>query len=233
MHQHDEGQHHDGPSGELEQLVARVPLFAGLDPHQIAEIAQRVRPRMVPRGEQLYGAGELNPFLRIIHSGSVKVYRLTESGHEQVIRVLGPGEFLGERALISPSVSDHFAVTLGESEVCSLHHDDIRDYLLRYPSVAYRMLETLSERLGDTESQVSSITGEDAERRIAGYLLQLAAELGRDRFRLPSTKKDVASYLGVTPETLSRRLARFEAAGWLAQHGGLIELLDAEALRAL
>ncbi len=229
-HGHDEGgaEAHD----ELESLVARVPIFAGLNPEQISEIASRVRPRIVPRNEQLYGAGELNPYLRIIHTGSVKVYRITESGHEQVIRVLGPGDFLGEKALISPSASDHFALTLEESEICSLDHQDIREYLLRYPSVAFTMLETLSARLDSTEDQVSSMVGEDAGSRVAAYLVGLSDENQRSSIELPITKKDVASYLGVTPETLSRKLALFEDNGWIRLQGHRrIDLLDIEALR--
>ncbi|MEO7350132.1 MAG: Crp/Fnr family transcriptional regulator [Terrimesophilobacter sp.] len=229
-HEHDESGAE--AHGELASLVARVPIFAGLNPEQISEIASRVRPRIVPRHEQLYGAGELNPYLRIIHTGSVKVYRITESGHEQVIRVLGPGDFLGEKALISPSASDHFAVTLTKSEICSLDHQDIRDYLLRYPSVAFTMLETLSARLDSTEDQVSSMVGEDAGSRVAAYLVGLSDEIQRSSIELPITKKDVASYLGVTPETLSRKLALFEDNGWIHQHGHRsIDFLDIEALR--
>jgi len=215
----------------LEHLVSLVPIFSKLDADEVNEVAKRVRPRVHPRGEQLYGAGDDNPYLMIIHSGWVKVSRLTESGHEQVIRVLGVGDFLGEATFIGSGVADHFAVTLEESEICSLHRDDMRDYLSRSPSVAYKMLETLSNRLESTENQLSSVTGEEAGHRVASYLLRLARESGTNQVTLPISKKDVASYLGMKAETFSRRLAALEEVGTVRLSGNRgIGILDPEAL---
>lgn len=214
--------------------MGRVPIFAGLAPEELQEIAGRVRLRRHVRNEQLYGAGENNPFLMIIHSGQVKIFRITESGHEQLIRVLGEGDFLGDMSFISGAPKDHFATTLETAEICALHHDDLRDYLLRYPSVTYKMLETLSSRLESTERQLSALAGEDADHRLAAYLLELADEHPTAKFPLPIAKKDVASFLGLTPETLSRKLTQFEDAGMIRQHPRrTIELVDVPALHRL
>jgi CRP/FNR family transcriptional regulator len=228
------GAGHPEGEGALEQLVARVPLFSKLDQEELHEVAGRVRPTSFRRNHQFYGAGENNSKLLIIHSGRVKVYRITESGREQVLRVLGPGDFFGESTFIGGTPSDHFAAAVEDSRICVLHHDDIRDYLLRYPTVAYKMLETLSTRLGRTEQQLSSLAGEDAEHRIAEYLLELAEQAPDAPITLPVPKKDVASYLGLTPETLSRKLAQFEDAGWIRLHQSRrIDVLDPAALRLL
>jgi CRP/FNR family transcriptional regulator len=214
-----------------DHCVALVPIFAKLAPDERHEIAQRARQKKYGRNEQLYGAGEKNPYLMIVHRGRVKIYRLAESGHEQLIRVLGPGDFIGEMSFISASETDHFAATLEDSQICSLHHEDIRGFLLRYPTIAFKMLETVTGRLEQTERLVSSLTGEDAERRIASFLLELAARDDRDTVELPVSKKDLASYLGTTPETVSRRLTAFEERGWIRQGAkGRIEILDREAI---
>ena len=229
-------QHHGHPEGEraLEQLVARVPLFAQLSESELSEVARRVVPHSHPRNTQLYGAGEHNASLMIIHSGLVKIYRITAAGHEQVIRILGPGDFLGESTFVDRSAADHFAVTLEKSDICSLQHDDLHSYLLSFPSVAVKMLETLSRRLAVTENQLSSMAGDDADHRVAAYLLALSASSQSDRFRLPITKKDVASLLGLTPETLSRKLAHFEDSGWITLHPArVVELRDRPALSLL
>lgn len=229
-----ENQGHPEGEGALEKLVARVPLFAALNREELSAVAARVRPRSHPRNEQLYGAGEKNSRLMIIHSGSVKIYRITESGHEQVIRILESGDFLGESTFVSGADSDHFAMTLERSDICALHHDDLDAYLLQFPSVAVKMLETLSMRLADTEHQLSMLAGEDAEHRLAGYLLALRDASGTAAVRLPTTKKDVASFLGLTPETLSRKFAQFEDSGWISLGSGRnLVVLDAQALRRL
>lgn len=218
----------------LEVLVGRVPIFSQLDDVELKDISGRVKLRHHRRNEQLYGAGESNPHLMIIHSGHVKVYRISESGHEQLIRVLGEGDFLGDTSFISGAPADHFASTLDAADICTLHHDDLRDYLLRFPTVTYKMLETLSNRLEKTERQVSIFAGEGAEHRVAGYLLELAGKQGTATVVLPLAKKDVASFLGLTPETLSRKFAQFESVGWIRmQPRRTVELLDIPALQQL
>lgn len=214
-----------------DQCVALVPIFAQLNPSERHEIAQHAHQKAYGRNEQLYGAGEENPSLMIVHRGRVKIYRVAESGHEQLIRVLVAGDFIGETSFIRAAESDHFAVALEDAQICSLHRDDVRGFLLRYPTIAYKMLETMSGRLERTERMVSSLTGEDVEHRLASYLLELSDMSGSNFLELPISKKDVASYLGTTPETVSRRLALFEDNGWISQSGkGKIEILDLAAL---
>lgn len=229
-------QHPNHPRGEnaLAQLVARVPLFAQLSESELGEVARRVTHRSHPRNIQLYGAGEHNASLMIIHSGLVKIYRITAAGHEQVIRILGPGEFLGESTFVDRSAADHFAVTLEPADICALHHDDLQSYLLSFPGVAMKMFETLTRRLAETEHQLSSVAGDDAEHRVAAYLLQVAPAAGTGMFRLPISKKDIASLLGLTPETFSRKLAYFEESGWILLHPGRdLEIRDRTALSLL
>lgn len=225
---------HDDGGDPRDQCVALVPIFSHLDPAEIHEVATTARQKVFGRNEQLYGAGDQNQYLLIIHRGRVKIHRSVESGHEQLIRVLKPGDFIGETAFIGGSPMDHYATTLEESEICVLHRDDVRRHLLNYPMITYKMLEAVSNRLERTEHMVNSLTGEDVEHRIAAYLVELADDAGTTSIRLPISKKDLASYLGTTPETLSRKLAHFEDAGWIRQDGQRrIDLVDYNSLELI
>lgn len=212
--------------------VSLVPLFADLGPEDRRRVAQVARTRAYARGEQVHRPGS-GSGLDVVHRGRVKVHRTSESGAEQLVRVLGPGEFFGETALLTGRDADSWAVALEPTEVCHVPSKGIATLLREHPEVALRMLGVLARRLDNAEQQLSSVTGESVARRIVDHLLGLAAESGSDTFRLPTTKRDLASYLGTTPETLSRRLRSLEDAGLLRLGPrGLVELRDREGLRA-
>lgn len=211
--------------------VSKVPLFADLSAADRRWIAEVAVTRHYDRGEQVHRPGERSG-LRIVHRGRVKMHRANESGNEQLLRVLFPGDFLGETTLLTGRPVDSWAVALDASEVCVVGGREIRRLLHERPEVALRMLSTLAARLDDAEQQLASITGASVGRRLAGHLLELAEETGSPAVRLPSTKKDLASYLGTTPETLSRRLGAMQDAGVLRLGPrGLVEIRDPQRLR--
>lgn len=215
------------------QCVRRVPLFAGLPEDIQRQVADTAVTRSYRPGEHVYAPGHALG-LFIVHCGQVKVYRLTESGSQQLIRLMSPGDFLGETALLAGTTSDHFAEAVRPSEVCILAREPVNRLLSERAEVALRMLRAVSERLGTAEQKLSSLTGHSVGQRLAQQLLHLAGEAESLSFRLPTTKKDLASYLGTTAETLSRRLATLQDSGVIRLGAGrTIEILDPDELQKL
>ena len=110
----------------------------------------------------------------------------------------------------------------------------MRRLLVERPTVAVRMLRTVSERLAAAEDRLSAVTGHSVGERLAQKLLDLGDRAGSARFRLPTSKRELASYLGTTPETLSRRLGSLQRAGVvrLGPHRE-VEILDRSRLQRL
>ncbi|RST74414.1 Crp/Fnr family transcriptional regulator [Siminovitchia acidinfaciens] len=214
--------------------VSLVPIFNHLRTEEMQEIVKATRSSKYVRGEEIYGAGDTSAHLYIVHRGRVRIFCLSESGKEQLIRILEPGDFMGELALFSGSPFNHYAVAMENTELCVMRRSDLEAFLKKYPAISLKIMEEFSRRLERTEKLISSLTSQDSEKRIAAYLVELAKDQESTPITLPMPKKDIASYLGTTPETVSRKLADFQEKGWIEQIGQRkMKILDMDALETL
>ena len=168
----------------------------------------------------------------IVRKGRVKIYRLSESGKEQILRLLNPGDFTGELALFNEAVHDAYASALLDTEICMIKRNDLQALLLKYPIISMKILSEFSNRLALSETQTTRFATERVEMRIALFLVEsLDLKSGLNEINLPMSKKDLASYLGTTPETISRKLFEFEDAGLIKQLSNKrLEILDVDGL---
>lgn len=214
--------------------VARVPLFQSLSRPEQEAVAALARPLAVGPGERVYAAGDDVSQLMVVHTGLLKIGRISSEGQEQIVRVLEAGEFVGEGAFLRGGRPDHFVTALEAGRMCVFRHQDIGALITRHPSIGLRMLQSVSDRLEQTEQRLAAATSVQVAARLARYLLDLPAQEygeGTATVRLPLAKKDIASLLDTTPESLSRQLRRLESAGTIDQQGTReVRLLDVEAL---
>lgn len=216
--------------------VARVPLFHGLTRAEQEQVAELARPTRVRRDEQVYSAGSDVSQLMVVHQGSVKISRISADGHEQIVRIVGPGDFVGETAFLTGEHPDHFATAMAAGSMCVFRHEDIQQLVARYPSIGFRMLQTVGGRLAETEARLASLISGDVSSRLADYLMTLPARREPDGLvvRLPLAKKDIASLLDTTPESLSRQLRRLSDSGVISSgQGRRVVITDVDALMTL
>lgn len=211
--------------------ISKVPIFNHLPIDELAVIANKANMRTYERGQFIHSAGDVSDKLFIVHKGKVKVYWLSDGGKEHLVRILKPGDFIGELALFSPRNHDAYAETMQKSEICAISQSDVRDLLREYPDVGLHLLTEMSNRLTISEKQTAVIATESTNARLAQYLAFHSEKEGSDNFDLPMSRKYIASFLGTTPETVSRRLGEFEEAGWIKQKGQRnITILNLDAL---
>lgn len=226
----------DATRGGDDLCVATVPLFRHLAREDQLDVARVARPTRLTPGELVYSAGSTAAQLMVVHTGSLKISRVDADGREQILRVLGPGDFFGESALITGARPDHFATALDEGSMCVFRHADLDRLVRAHPSIGLAMLHEVSRRLADTERRLVAVISGDVSSRLADYLLSLPARPGEHgvTVRLPLAKKDVASLLGTTPESLSRQLRRLGDSGVIqADATRTIRILDVDALLRL
>ncbi|NLJ98854.1 MAG: Crp/Fnr family transcriptional regulator [Tissierellia bacterium] len=209
-----------------------VPIFNTLDYHEMTEIAKIITSREYEKGEMIYMAGDKEEKLFVIHKGKVKITRLSDSGKEQVIRLLGPGDFMGELSLFANSTMTDNAEVLEKTSLCIIDGDKLKGLMVKYPTIALKVLEELSARLEKAESLIEHLGIHDVETRIVKMILDMADD--KREVVLKMSKRDLASHIGMSQETLSRKLSYFQELGLikLVGHRRII-ILDEDSLRAI
>lgn len=221
-----------------DNCVRRVRIFSGLTAQQQDLVATMARPQLLTRGEFVHGAGERTGRMFVVHTGQIKVSRTLPSGRNQLLRVVQPGDTLGEHAFLTGNATLEEAETLEETRLCVFFHEDLTSLIQSYPDIARRMLQTLGDRLAQTEHQLT-FNSQSVDVRIADYLLQQplirneVSETGVLQVQLPLSKKDIASLLGTTPESLSRALSRLRSKGMLTVDDDIVSLLRPHELENL
>jgi CRP-like cAMP-binding protein len=201
---------------EDQNCIELVPIFSNLTKDEMFEIALITSEKSMDKGEMIYSAGSKHDSLYVIHKGRVKVTRINEAGKEQVIRVLGSGEFMGELSLFTNELTKDNAIALEKTIMCKIDSQDIKGIMARFPSIAVKILEELSKRLQSAENLVEDISLLSVEKRIAKSILEGA---DGDILDLKMTKGDWASYLGMSQESLSRKLSIFQELGIIKLEG--------------
>lgn len=222
----------------VECRLQHICLARGWDPDSVKTMDRNVRRgRPVPRNDHLYRQGDRVQALYIIRSGSVKSYVSTLDGLEQVVRFHLPGEILGLDALGEDRHTSS-AQALETSSICRISYDAIHDLFERYPVLRMRILRLASNEVSYGHARSVLLTQRAAEERMAAFLLQMSDHYAQrgfsaSEFNLPMSRQDIASYLALAVETVSRLFTGFQNSGLLHVERRNIRLTSLEQLRAL
>jgi CRP/FNR family transcriptional regulator len=217
-------------------LLARLPLFAALDPSSLRTIAASSRVRHLAADEPVVREGEpVRAFFAVI-AGGVRIYRLTPDGREQVLQRVRPGHTFAEAAVLSMKRYPANAVATEEgTEVVEVGAETFLRLFEGDRAVAKAMVASLSTWLLRLVGRVEELTVLSAGTRLARYLLDLpsTATPEGDAITLPFAKRELAAHLGITPETLSRLLRKWQDRDVLRSEGATLVVLDSAVLMAL
>ena len=193
-----------------------------------------VTPRILHRGDHLFRTAE--PFQNIytVRSGAIKTYVILQSGEEQVIGFHTPGDIVALDAIYSGRYVCN-AMVLDTSCVCPLPYEQLCRLSARSPEIQSRLIHKMSRRIVDHEGLLLVLGQKTAEQRMAAFLLhhsrkQRQLGLSEVDINLPMSRADIASYLALAVETVSRVLTRLQEAGLLIVERSRVRIVDLENL---
>lgn len=215
--------------GDLE-IIGRIAVFQGLKRETIEQIVVPAITITLPPHEVVCRQGELATAFFIILEGCIKVYRLTLSGAEAVIRIANKGDSFAEAAAFTGSQFLASAESVGGARVVRIPVDHVVRCIQQNPTIALAMLASASCHIHQLLQEIEQLKSLSGVQRVAEFLISLSAvHQGPSDIALPYGKELIARQLGLRPESLSRAFAKLKSIGVMV-HDSNIKIDDIERL---
>lgn len=206
-----------------------IRLFAGLPPSAKRELLARARHTAHASGDIIVHEGDPIESIIVVRTGRIKTYRSTSDGEQHVLDVLHDGQALWHGLFLDKRTYGYSVSCLTPVRLCLIHRADVEQMLANHPDVAMDLIRMVCTELDHAEERIMMLSIRDPRRRLAEYLL------ARDRSctgpEIHLKLDDIASSVGLRPETVSRNIARFDREGLVRRMGrGRLLVLDREGL---
>jgi CRP/FNR family transcriptional regulator len=215
----------------LRQLC--LPAGIGIDDvERLDRLVQR--RRSVARGAHLFRSGAPLGNLYVAREGSFKTFVTSEDGQQQVIGFHLPGELVGLDAL-GEGRHRCDAVALDAARVCEVPLAELESIATKVPGLQRQLLRVMGRSMGRDQDHLEMMSRRQASDRVLLFLHSLSERyiaLGRDgaAFALPMTREEIANYLGLVIETVSRSFTKLQDEGVIAVRGRQVRLLAADRI---
>lgn len=197
------------------------------------DIIERKRP--LHKHDKLIKSGQEFHSLYAVRSGSFKSYISDKDGTEQITGFHFPGDIIGFDAL-KDRVHRSYSQALETAMVCEFPYDTLDNVSERYPALRKQIMRFMSAEIKHDHDLMMLLSKRSAEERLLHFIDDLSRRFDErgysaKQFNLSMTRNEIGNYLGLTVETISRLLTRFQKEGLIAVDGKLISIIDQEMIK--
>ncbi len=209
--------------------VRELGLCAVLEANELIETAAIARISVIAPQQPVFFEHDDADVLFNVTKGTVKLFKLLPDGRRQITGFLGRGDFLG---LAVNDVYSYSAEAVDEVHLCGFPRKKLEALLKRYPKLEHRLFEIASDELAAAQEQMLLLGRKTARERLASFLVNLLRAQERrnepgEQIFLPMSRADIADYLGLTTETVSRTFSQFKRDQFIRlREGARVEIAD-------
>lgn len=213
-------------------------LFQGLSDAQLDLLAQGAVHRRLPARCEIFRKGDESQEAYAILAGRLKAASSSPEGKEVTLSIMGPGELVGEVAMLCGGTRTLTVETLEPSELLVLQRRDLMPLLESHPAAGLAMMGALAERLGQLTELFEDTALRGVPARLARQLLALADVHGepRDggvRIDLKLSQSELGRLVGASRESVNKQIKVWERDGLVAVDDGHVAIRDRDALEEI
>lgn len=218
--------------------LSELCLPRGLSADELAKLDSHIeRPKKLDPNTQIYKPGDNFFGFYAVRSGGVKTYLTKKTGEQQILGFHLPGEIFGLDG-IERSKHRCYATTLDNTSYCALPFDKMDQMCETLPDLRHQVFRILGQEMNNDHAHLLLLGQQTAHERLATFLLSISTRFKQrgfsaNNFILPMSRHDIACYLGIAVETVSRLFKSFQDNGTISINRKQVEILNLAALNEM
>lgn len=208
--------------------------FSSLNDEDITRVCDAREEIAYSKSEVIHAEGDNIQDFKYLKNGLMKLYRVTDSGEEQIITITRPYEFVSNVSVFHEERYRYSLSALEDSVVCCIPIELIRELIVSNGNFALNLLTALSRTSENIISLGLEIRKRNLAGRIAYVLLYFSGEIYRSRiFDLPVSRKEIADLISMSSANVIRTFSEFRRDGIIKSNGRTIEIADMSKLEVI
>jgi CRP-like cAMP-binding protein len=213
----------------VKQALRSVHFLREVEESVLDELVAHCTEKVHFKNETIFREGDPPVGLIVVREGAVKIFKVGDSGREQILEIEGPGRSVAELPLLDGQPYPASCATVADSVILTVRVREFHRILDKYPALGRTIIASLSQRLRRMVALVQELSLKDVRGRLADLLLQMAGK--GDSLEMALSHQELAARIGTVREIVTRTLGRMAQEGVIRVEGHTIHILDRERLR--
>jgi len=223
--------HHEGRCENC--IVRNLNSLKTLNKKELNRISDSKVTKKIKKGDALFQEGERLNGVFCVRNGVSKLSQMSENGKDQIVKIAGKGEILGQRSVITEEKTSLSAVALNDMQVCFIPKNELVDNISNNIEFTKAVLLQIANDLKFENDVIVNMAQKNVKQCITETLDYLEENFGKDNdgyIAMKLTREDIANVIDTAKEACIRTLAAFKKEGWISTDGKRIKIKDNKAL---
>jgi len=216
--------------------VRQFSSIKALTKDELLRMAECKTSYTIKKGEPIFEEGESTNGVYCIKDGVCKMTKLSANGKDQIVKLVKPGELLGQRSMISEEPANLSAIALEDMEVCFVPKSEIMQFFNENNQFSMYLMKTICGDLKEADDHMVSMAQKSVKERLAETLIYLEDNFGKNEdgsLRIQLSREELAGMIGTATESCIRLLSELNKSELICLDGKKISILDKAKLKRI
>jgi CRP/FNR family transcriptional regulator, polysaccharide utilization system transcription regulator len=217
-------------------IVRQFSSLKALNKEELLRMAECKTSYTIKKGDPIFGEGEVTNGIYCVKEGVCKLSKLSDNGKDQIVKLVKPGELLGQRSMISDEPANLSAVALEDMEVCFIPKSEVMQFFTKNNQFSMNVMKTICEDLKGADDHMVNMAQKTVRQRLAETLIYLEETFGKNEdgsLHIQLSREELAGMIGTATESCIRLLSELNKSDYIELTGKKITLLDKNKLKRL